>query len=77
MAAAVKKAKEEKYTVLLPKAGKEEDTHQYVSVNGKNYRIKKGVPVKVPKEVARVINQKISAEMEQDAFEDSHSASAE
>ena len=69
-----KKKEEKKYTVLVPKGGKEEDTHQFVSVNGKTYRIKKGVPVQVPKEVARVIGQRVLAEEEKEKFEEEKTA---
>lgn len=70
----MKKTEEKKYTVFIPKGGKEEDTHQFVSVNGKTYRIKKGIPVQVPKEVARVMNHRILAESVKEKFEEEKQA---
>ena len=44
-------------TVRLPRAtGKEEDT-VLVGLNGKNYMIKRGVPVRIPKPVAAVLQE--------------------
>ena len=44
-------------TVQLPRAtGKEEDT-VLVGLNGKNYMIKRGVPVRVPRPVADILDE--------------------
>ena len=48
----------EKVTVTLPRAtGKEEDT-VFVSLNGKGYNIKRGVPVQVPRPIADILRER-------------------
>lgn len=55
--------------ILLERPRKGEDTHQFVSVNGKTYLVKKGEPVKVPRCVAEVLANAMAARNEQDAYE--------
>ena len=50
-----KQPKDKMVSIKLPKARKNEDNFIMVSVNTKNYRIMKGVNVKVPASVAEVI----------------------
>jgi len=48
-------ATERKVLVRLPRALPGEETELFVGVNGKGYRIKKGVEVEVPEPVAEVL----------------------
>ena len=49
-------AKSRKITVTLPlNRGQNAEQVEYFSVNGKNYRIQRGVEVEIPEEVAEVI----------------------
>ena len=51
--------------VRLPRdSGQTKDKHEFVSVNFKNYRIKRGEYVEVPQEVAEVLE---NAEIARDA----------
>jgi hypothetical protein len=73
MAAAKKETEaivEQKKTVtkMLPKAGKNEPNFVFVSVNGKNYKIMRGVPVEMPREVAEVLQNADDARDEADSF---------
>ena len=54
--------------VRLPKAGKNEPNFQFVSVNGKNYKVKKGESVMVPREVAEVLLHSDEANEEADSY---------
>lgn len=73
MAAAKKETEvivEKKDTVVksLPRAGKNEQNFVFVSVNGKNYKIMRGVPVEMPREVAEVLQNADDARDEADSF---------
>lgn len=46
---------DEMVEIKLPRANKGEEQNVYVSVNGRNYLINKGVKVSVPKPVAEVL----------------------
>ena len=41
--------------IFIPRAGAKEDPNLFVSVNGVNYKIRRGVEVEVPPEVAEVL----------------------
>lgn len=51
----MKTEREAMATILLPKARKEEENFLLVSVNGKSWKVMKGVAVRVPYYVAEVI----------------------
>ena len=53
--AEVKATKAKTVTVHLPRAARGEDNFQFVGVNGKAYKIQKGIDVEVPVEVAEVL----------------------
>jgi hypothetical protein len=55
-------------TKMLPKAGKNEPNFVFVSVNGKNYKVMRGVPVELPREVAEVLQNADDARDEADSF---------
>lgn len=56
-------ASPERVTVRLPRAnGKNAEQAELFSVNGTNYRIKRGETVEIPKEVAEVIENGEKAE---------------
>ena len=56
-------------SVTLPKARKDEQNFQFVSVNGKNYKVmRSGKPVMVPREVAEVILHSDEAKDEADSY---------
>ena len=55
-------------TMQLPKAGKNEPNFVFVSVNGKNYKVMRGVPVELPREVADVLQDADDARNEADSF---------
>lgn len=57
-------------TVNLPRPQKHEQNFVFVSVNGKNFKVMKGVPVKVPRYVAEVLLNSDEAMDEADAFID-------
>lgn len=52
-----KETYEDRVTVLLPRARPGEEETLFVGVNGKGYRIRKGVSVSVPRAVAEVLEQ--------------------
>ena len=57
-------------TVVLPRAtGKEED-FIFVSLNGKGYTIKKGVPVRVPRPVYALLRESERQKERQAAYEE-------
>ena len=61
---------QEKVTVLLPRAtGKEEET-LFVGLNGKGYNIKKGVPVRVPRPVADILDESRRQQERQAAYKE-------
>ena len=56
-------AKEKRVTVRLPRLnGQNAIQEEFFSVNGKNYRIKRGETVEIPEEVAEVIRNSEKAE---------------
>jgi hypothetical protein len=55
-------------TVNLPRPQKHEDNFVFVSVNGKAYKVMKGQPVKVPREVAEVLRNADIAHDEADSY---------
>lgn len=65
---ATAKTKEEMVTVKLPRPKKGESDAQFVSVNGKNYLVKKGVEVDVPVSVKEVLDNADSARDAQYAY---------
>ncbi len=55
--------KSKRVTVKLPRLqGQNAIQEEFFSVNGKNYRIKRGVEVEIPEEVAEVIRNNEMAE---------------
>ncbi len=61
---ATKAKANEKVTVKLPRAASGEGNYITASVNGKVYKIKRGVPVEVPTAIAEVIaNSEIAQDM--------------
>ena len=52
-------------TVHLPKAARGEDNFQFVGLNGKGYKIMKGVDVEVPAGVAEILEN--SRKMKEEA----------
>ena len=55
--------KEKMVTVMLPRGRKQEENFVIVSVNGRSYKIMKGVEVEVPECVAEVLeNSRMMAE---------------
>lgn len=66
------KAAEAKTTVTihLPRAPRGERNFQFVGVNGKAYKIMRGVDVEVPPEVAEVLENSRKAKEEADAYLD-------
>lgn len=55
--------KSKRVTVKLPRLqGQNAIQEEFFSVNGKNYRIKRGVEVEIPEEVAEVIRNNEKAE---------------
>ena len=60
--------KKKTVTKMLPKAGKNEPNFVFVSVNGKNYKVMRGVPVELPREVAEVLQNADDARDEADSF---------
>lgn len=67
-----KKEKQENgmVTITLDRPLKGEDTHQFVSVNGKTYRVVKGKPVSVPRAVAEVIMNSTKARDLRDEYDE-------
>ena len=57
-------------TVRLPRAERGEEDSIFVSVNGKNYQVKKGVDVVVPYPVYEILQQREDAIDAQRAYED-------
>ena len=57
-------------TVHLPRAPRGEQNFQFVGVNGKAYKIMRGVDVEVPPEVAEVLENAEKARAEADAYLD-------
>lgn len=64
------KKKEDMVTITLDRPAKGEDTHQFVNVNGRTYRVVKGKPVSVPRAVAEVIINSVQARDVRDAYEE-------
>lgn len=58
-------------TVTLPRATGKEETELFVALNGKGYIIKKGIPVRVPRPVADIIEESERHRRRQDAFRES------
>lgn len=54
--------------VRLPKATNGELNYQIASVNGRVYKIQKGVPVSVPAPIAEVLKHSFKAQDEADMF---------
>lgn len=72
---AVKPAKKEvaaKAVITLPRAERGDDDFITASVNGKVYRIKRGVAVEVPIEVAEVVANAEINEQKADQYIDAH-----
>ena len=59
---------EEKITIRLPKANPGEDNFLIASVNGRIFKIQKGIEVEVPRPIAKVIKNSLDAEAEAEAF---------
>ena len=59
---------EKTVTIRLPRAAEGEETTRYVGLNGKGYRIRKGVEVSVPESVAEVLRNAAQADEENEAF---------
>lgn len=68
---AEKKGTEETVSIILPRLGKNDESAVFVSLNFKNYLIKRGVRVDVPKAVADMLQS--NAEAEDEAYEYSKS----
>lgn len=67
---AKKEADNTMVTITLDRPVKGEDTHQFVSVNGKTYRVVKGKPVSVPRAVAEVIMNSYQARDLRDEYDE-------
>ena len=59
--------------IFIPRAGAKEDPNLFVSVNGVNYKIRRGVEVEVPPEVAEVLEHS----QQQDEYTAARIAAAE
>lgn len=55
------KAKEKMVKIKLARAPKGEDNFMLVSLNGKGYRIQRGVEVEVPEAIAEIIQKSLDA----------------
>lgn len=62
------KATDDMVTIRLPKARNGEESVVFVGVNGRGWRIQRGVDVKVPAYVAEVLRNAEKAEDINDAF---------
>lgn len=58
----------EMVTVRLPRATGDEENSVFVGLNGKGYRIERGVPVTLPKPVADILETSERAKERQAAF---------
>ena len=65
--------KEKMTTVLLPRGRKQEENFVIVSVNGRSWKIMRGVEVEVPPEVAEVLEHS----QQQDEYTAARIAAAE
>lgn len=61
---------DEKVKIRLPKAPSGEDNHIIASVNGKVFKIKRGIEVEVPKPIAEVVENSFKAQEDAEAFID-------
>lgn len=61
-------------TVLLPRPTGKEESELFVALNGKGYRIRKGVPVSVPRPVYDIVMESERNKRRQDEFRDSRRA---
>ena len=55
-------------TIKLPKAARNEADFITASLNGKAYKIMRGIPVEVPRALAEIIRNSETAEAAADAF---------
>ena len=63
-----KAEKKKTVTIKLPRAARGQDNFQFVGVNGKAYKVKRGEDVEVPVEVAEVLRNSEKMLAEGDAF---------
>lgn len=64
MSEAVKKTsatKENMVTIKIPRAAVGEDNMMIVTLNGKGYKIKRGVTVDVPEAIAEIVEKSLAA----------------
>ena len=57
----VKAVKEKLVKIKLPRAPKGEDNFLMVTLNGKGYRIQRGVEVEVPETIAEIVEKHLEA----------------
>lgn len=57
-------------TVILPRATGKEEGDEFVAINGKGYTIRKGQPVRVPKPVAAILEERQRQRKRQNDFMD-------
>jgi len=61
-------------TVYLPRPTGKEENYVFVGLNGKGYTIMKGMPVKVPKPVADILNESLRNEQKADRWDEEQQA---
>jgi len=58
---ATKATKEKMVKIKLPRAPKGEDNFMVVSLNGKGYKIQRGVEVEIPESIAWIVQKSLEA----------------
>lgn len=62
---------EDKVTIKIPRGAKGEDNFMLVTLNGKGYRIQRGVEVEVPSAIAEIVEKALDARDSADDYIDS------
>lgn len=57
-------------TIMVPKGNRNEDNFIIIMINGKRWRIQRGIPVTVPKSVAEVYKNSLKQQEAADRFLD-------
>lgn len=65
---------DDKIVLTLPRATGKEESELFVGLNGKGYRIKKGVPVSVPRPVYDIVMESELARRKQEEFREARRA---
>lgn len=63
--------KDESETIFIPKGGRNEENFVIVTINGKRWKIQRGVSVEVPKCVAEVYKHSLAQQASADEYLDS------